>query len=302
MEPALIQLEEIVRSAIASLPNILIGLLVFVIFFLIARGVRRAVYSVTLRSRNRENLATVLSRLAQWSVMLAGLMLALTIILPSLRPAQLIELLGIGSVAIGFAFRDILQNFLSGILILLTEPFVVGDQIIIDKFEGTVVDIQTRATLIRTYDSRHVVIPNALLFTGSVTVNTASSYRRWQADVGIGYGDNIAEAQAFILEAVQGVDGVVAAPRPEALVVSLAEFDVKIRVFWWTASQQVDGLRIQSDVLTVIKQSLIANGIDLPFPTYQVLFHDQSEDADGDRTRQREGWPPARDRAYERPS
>ena len=96
------------------------------------------------------------------------------IAIPSFQPAQLIQLLGISGVAIGFAFLDILQNFLAGILILLTEPFRLGDQIVVGGYEGTVEEIETRATSIRTYDGRRVVIPNSNLFTESVTVNTVS--------------------------------------------------------------------------------------------------------------------------------
>ena len=87
------------------------------------------------------------------------------------------QVLGIGSVAIGFAFRDILQNFLAGILLLVTQPFRIGDQIVASNYEGTVEDIQTRATFIRTYDGRHVVVPNADLFTDTVVVNTAFEHR-----------------------------------------------------------------------------------------------------------------------------
>jgi small conductance mechanosensitive channel len=99
--------------------------------------------------------------------------------------------LGIGGIAIGFAFRDIAQNFLAGILLLLTQRFRIGDQIIVSGFEGTVEDIQTRATFIRMYDGRRVVIPNTNLFIESVTVNTATELRRSEYDVGISYAADI---------------------------------------------------------------------------------------------------------------
>jgi small conductance mechanosensitive channel len=116
------------------------------------------------------------------------------------QAGDLIQLLGISGVAIGFAFRDILQNFLAGILILLTEPFQIDDQIVFKGFEGTVENIETRATTIRTYDGRRIVIPNSELFTNSVTVNTAFDNRRLEYDVGIGYGDDIrANASKLLL-------------------------------------------------------------------------------------------------------
>lgn len=123
-----------------------------------------------------------------------------------------------------------LQNFLAGILILVTEPFRIGDQIVFGSYEGTVEDIQTRATIIKTYDNRRVVIPNAELFTNSVTVNTAYTARCLQYDVGIGYGDDIDTAVQVMLEAVRGIVGVLADPAPDVLVVALAESSVTIRV------------------------------------------------------------------------
>jgi small conductance mechanosensitive channel len=100
-----------------------------------------------------------------------------------------------------------LQNFLAGILLLLTEPFRIGDQIIVTGFEGTVEDIQTRATMIRTYDGRRVVIPNAQLFTQSVIVNTAFALRRLEYDLDIDPSNNGERAKELILEAISSVQG-----------------------------------------------------------------------------------------------
>ena len=234
----------------------------------------------------------VLGRLAQGAVILLGLFVALSIVVPTFRAGDLVQLLGISGVAIGFAFRDILQNFLAGILILLTEPFQIDDQIVFKNFEGTVENIQTRATTIRTYDGRRIVIPNAELFTNAVTVNTAFENRRVQYDVGIGYGDDIDQAKELILEAIASVDGVLREPSPDALVMELAGSSVNIRARWWIKPpRRADALDMQDKVLTAIKKKLFANGIDLPFPTQQILFHDQTEETDGNRSRQREGWP-----------
>ena len=115
-------------------------------------------------------------------------------------------MLGIGGVAIGFAFRDILQNALAGILILLTRPFRIGDQVVAGGYEGTVEDIQVRATTIRTYDNRRAVIPNTALFTDKVLVNTAFDKRRLSVRVGIGNGDDIAEAKRVTEAAARGAE------------------------------------------------------------------------------------------------
>ncbi len=289
---ALTSLQGLLAAFVGRLPYLVIAVLVYAAFHVTARWSRRLIGRLTESRRKHRNVGLVLGRLVEGGLMLMGVLVALVIAVPSFKPAQLIQILGISGVAIGFAFRDILQNFLAGILILLTEPFRIGDQIIVDAYEGTVEDIQTRATSIRTYDGRRVVIPNSNLFTQSVTVNTAFETRRLQYDIGIGYGDDIARAREVIIGALRGVHGVIQDPAPEALVVDLAGSSVNIRARWWiNPPQRTDVVASLDQALAAIKAALVAEGIDLPFPTRQVLFHDQTETTDGDRTHQREGWP-----------
>jgi small conductance mechanosensitive channel len=283
----------LINGFIVMLPNIFLALIVFILFFFAARWLKKLVKRLTRRHRQARNLGMVLGRLAQGVVILIGLFVALSIIIPTFRVGDLVQLLGISGVAIGFAFRDILQNFLAGILILLTEPFQIDDQIVFNDFEGTVENIETRATTIRTYDGRRIVIPNSELFINSVTVNTAFDSRRMEYDVGIGYGDNIDEAKRLMLEAIYSVDEVLRDPAPDVLALELAESSVNIRARWWIKPpRRIDDLRSRDKVISAIVQKLyVENGIDLPYPTRQILFHDQTEETDGDRTRQREGWP-----------
>jgi small conductance mechanosensitive channel len=286
------QMQETINGFISLLPNLITGLIVFIIFLFLANSLKEGVRRVSKRQHRHRNLGLALGRLTQWGAILIGLLIALTIILPGFSPTGLVSALGVTGIAIGFAFKDIFQNFLAGLLILMTEPFQINDQIIFKDYEGTVEDIQTRATTIKTYDGRRVVIPNAELYTNSVTVNTAFDKRRWQYDIGLGYGDDIERARRVILEAISEVETVLTEPAPDALVVELAESTVKIRARWWIQPpRRVDALTTQDRVLTAIKNKLAENGIDLPFPTRQILFHDQTEEIDGDRSHQREGWP-----------
>ena len=206
------KMQAMLNGFIILLPNMVLALIVFAIFFFAGRAIKKVVRNLTRDRRQARNLGMVLGRLAQGVTVLVGLFIALSIVIPSLKAGDLVQLLGVSSVAIGFAFRDILQNFLAGILILLTEPFQIDDQIVFKDFEGTVENIQTRATTIKTYDGRRIVIPNSELFTNSVTVNTAFENRRLEYDVGIGYGDDIDEARRLILEAMHETDGVLERP------------------------------------------------------------------------------------------
>lgn len=287
------RLEETGSGLVEALPLIVTALLILLGFILLGRLIKWLVSRFATDRRKHRNFALAIGRLTQGLVIVIGLLVAAVIVFPNFTPTKLLEFIGLGSVAIGFAFRDVLQNYLAGILLLLNEPFRIGDQIIFKEYEGTVEDIQTRATMVRTYDGRRVVIPNAELFTNSVLVNTAFENRRIEYDISIGYGDDIAQAKRIILEVLGQEESAKAEPRPDVLVFELGGDAVVLRARWWIdPPQRLEALTSRDAVLEKVKSALVQAGIDLPFPTRQVLFHDQTEDFDGDRRRQREGWPP----------
>ena len=285
-------LQGMLNGFLGRLPFLVAALIVFIIFYFVARTVRTVVKNLNDRSGRNSSLGLVFGRLAYWVLMLIGLMVAMVIAIPNFTPGQLVQLLGISGVAIGFAFKDILQNLLAGILILLTEPFRIGDQIAFKEFEGTVDEIQTRATYLKTYDGRRVVIPNGELYTNSVIVNTAFPSRRLQYDIGIGYGDDIKTARDIILQVLKDEPEALDDPAPKVVVVDLADSTVNLRALWWIdPPHQAEILLARDRVLENIKNELTEAGIDMPFPTQQLLLHNQTEATDGDRARQREGWP-----------
>lgn len=289
---AVTKIRAIGEGFFSMLPNIVIGVVVFVAFYFAAKGISYLVRRFAGHRKKHNNVAMVLARLAHGATLIFGILVSATIIFPGFTPASLIELLGIGSVAFGFAFKEVLQNYLAGIILLYAEPFRINDQIIFKEFEGTVEEIQARATLLRTYDNRRVVIPNAQLFTESLMVNTAHDKRRLQYDVGIGYGDDIEQARHIILKVLKDLPAAIDDPAPEVLAYEIGESSINLRVRWWIEPPRMhDAMDARDQVITHVKKALAENGIDMPFPTQQILFHDQTEETDGDRTRQREGWP-----------
>ncbi|PSC07031.1 mechanosensitive ion channel family protein [Alsobacter soli] len=285
------KIEELIKGFFWLLPNFALALGVAVVFWLVAWGVRAVVRRVFKR-RGRDNLGELLAEFARWGVVLLGVLVISAIVFPSIKPADLLSTLGVGSIAIGFAFKDILQNWMAGLLILWRQPFRRGDQIIVGKYEGTVEHIEARATLIKTYDGRRVVIPNNDVYATSVIVNTAFPKRRSQIEIGIGYGDDLEKAREVILSTIKGVKGVEAEPPPEALAWELGASSVNLRIRWWTKSIRTDVVHTMARVVEALRNALTEAKIDLPFPTQTILLHDQTEDADKDRARHREGWPP----------
>jgi len=243
---------------LARLPSLVLGLIVFTLFYGASALVTRLILRAT--AERRHNVGLVFARLVGAGIVLLGFLVSFSIVAPSFQAGDLIKILGIGSVAIGFAFQNILQNFLAGLLLLWTEPFRVGDQIRLDNFEGTVEDVAARATTIKTYDGKRVVIPNADLFTRSVTINTAFESRRWDYEVAVKTADkDLASLKARIVAAVSKAEGVLAEPSPEALVSDLGDpvaGVVKIRVSWWTRPRQHQMITTYDRVLSAIRKAL----------------------------------------------
>jgi len=264
IQPAIDTILGIVNGFIAAIPNILLAAIVVGIAASIGNVVRNSSTTIAERSGLKEGATLIVSRFARLVVIGFGLLIASSIAFPDVGPTQLLELLGIGTIAIGFAFQDIFQNFLAGILILLTQPFEVGDQIIMDDYEGTVEDIKIRATNIRTYDQRLVVIPNSNLFTNSVTVNTAYEYMRCQYDININYQEDIEKAREVILNGINRVDAVLTDPAPEVLVVELDLDAIVFRMLWWAHPDYENRIRITDKVITSVKYSLDEAGIEPP--------------------------------------
>lgn len=242
-------------SFISRLPALVLGIAVFVAFYALSRFAAQAVRRTV--TNRRQNLAVVFARLTGGFTILLGLLVAISVIAPSFQASDLIKILGIGGVAIGFAFQNILQNFLAGLLLLWSEPFRVGDEIKLDTYEGTVEEIQTRATIVKTYDERRVVIPNADLFTRSVIVNTALGSRRWQYDLDVKRTRGLEDLKKVIAEAVRRVSGVLSDPSPEVLVLEVNADSVKMRILWSTHdSRQHQMLASYDQVLTAIAEAL----------------------------------------------
>lgn len=217
--------------------------------------------------KHHQNLVTVFRRVGSALILFLGFMVAMIIAVPSFTPGKLISALSIGSVAIGFAFKDIFQNLLSGILLLLSEPFRLGDQIISGQFEGTVEDIQIRATTIRTYDGRRVVIPNFQLYTSPMTVNTAYSQRRLEFDVGIGYENDIVEAQQVILKVLKTAPTVSRLAEPSVVTTALADSSVILKVRWFIDDgTQTNRVASINEVIILVKKALDEANISLPSP------------------------------------
>lgn len=268
---------ELIISFVERVPYFVAAVVVMLIFWLLSKVFKKTVHKL-LGNRNRhQNLVKVFQRVGGALIFFVGFMIAMVVAIPGFTPAKLIGALGIGSVAIGFAFKDIFQNLLSGILLLISEPFRIGDQIVSGDFEGTVEDIKIRATTIRTYDGRQVVIPNSDLYTSALTVNTAYKQRRLEVAVGIGYEDDIEAAKAEIIQALARADTVSPKAEPSVIATGFGDSTLDLTVRWFI-EDGTQALKVASihQVIVEIKKALDAAGMNIPFPIRTLDLSDSS--------------------------
>ena len=252
-------------------PYLCIALVVFTIFVLLAKLFKFFVRKTLAdKSYTKQNLVLVLNRVGSSAIIFFGFLIAMVIAIPGFTPAQLMSALGIGSVAIGFAFKDIFQNLLSGILILLSEPFKIGDDIIVSGMEGTVEDIQIRATFLRSPDGRRIVIPNATVYTSAVTVNTAYPRRRCEFVVGIGYEDDVQKAKDVILSILDRDPTILSQPGFSVNVSALADFSINLTVRWWVNTSETSTSGSISNIQERVIHAFNDQSISIPYPVQEV--------------------------------
>ncbi|MDN3440391.1 mechanosensitive ion channel [Psychrobacter sp. APC 3279] len=271
---------EIWIGFVERIPYFVASIIVILIFWFLSIVFKKIVHKL-LGSRSRhQNLVKVFQRVGGALIFFIGFMIAMVIAVPGFTPAKLIGALGIGSVAIGFAFKDIFQNLLSGILLLISEPFRIGDQIVSGDYEGTVEDIKIRATTIKTYDGRQVVIPNSDLYTSALTVNTAYKQRRLQVAVGIGYEDDIEAAKAEIIKALDKIESVSKKATPSVIATGFGGSSIDLMVRWFIEDgTQANKVASIHQVIVGIKTSLDAAGVNIPFPIRTIDLSDPSVSA-----------------------
>ena len=263
----------LLEAAISIVPRALAALLVIGVFWALAAGVRAVVRMISRRLIHDRTVENLIKQVSYYTVWLLGLIVAATAF--GLEPGALATGLGLTSLALGFALKDILSNFVSGLLILTLRPFQLGDQIVIGETEGTVERIELRATQIRTYDGRRVLVPNADTFTSRVTNNTAAPVRRGQVVCYLGYDVELQKVLRVLEEATLRAEGVIAEPQPSVAIREMGQSELTFQVQFWCDSRRSDFMLTASRVRANLIDALRAAGIALPGPAvHQVVLRE----------------------------
>lgn len=277
MEPMNIlvsQLREIAVAMIAMLPQVLISIVVIVLTWLVAMMARAITRRVLEHTRFRPSLKNLFKLLVSLGVWVVGIMVAAIIAFPNLTPTKILAGLGIGSVAIGFAFKDVFENFLAGIIILLRREMRIGDFIECEGLEGKVEQILVRETHVRQTDGQLVIVPNSLLFKNPLTIRTDLDQRRTTIICGVAYGEDVDAAREVIARAVEGCESVITGSRPvQIFAQEFADSSINFEIAWWTGSTPVDLRRSRDEVISAVKRALDHAGIEIPFPYRTLTFN-----------------------------
>ncbi|MGB7488278.1 MAG: mechanosensitive ion channel family protein [Phormidesmis sp.] len=274
------KLIDFATQGIFALPAVVLAIVVLILTRSAAQLVRRGVGKVGQRAFKSLSLQSLLMQAGYTLTWVAGILLACIIAFPDVGVSELVGLLGLGSVDIGCAFQDIFKNFLAGILLLLQEPFSLGDQIIVDGYEGTVAEIALRSTQIRTYQGELVVMPNSIVYTSPVQVMTGRPQRRTDLAIGVDYNTPLPMAISTLHEATVGIEEIKKSPAVEVDVVGFGDSSIDLVVRYWTHSEQKSVRRIKTQVMVALKQACDQADINIPYPIRTVYHFDQEKYSD----------------------
>ena len=275
LTPLFSQLNSMAVGFVKLLPMIGIAFVVVLITWIVSKIVQSAVRNILNKAHMRPSLKSLFLSLIKIGVWTVGTLIALTIIFPSLTPAKILAALGLGSIAIGFAFQDIFENFLAGVMIMLREPMRIGDYIECGEVEGRIEKINIRDTFVRQTDDQLILVPNSILFKNEVFVRTDKEFRRFSIVCGVSYDTDLAEAKAVIQKAMESID-IIEQDKP--IQIFAREFNsssVDFTVRWWAKSKPVDMHESRDAVVMTIKKALDDAEIEIPFPYRTLTFKEQ---------------------------
>jgi small-conductance mechanosensitive channel len=268
--PALEKIRSYADSAVANLPLLAIAVLVVLLFWLASQQIGRW-EAPARRLRLSPLVWHLIRRVLQGVVAFVGLLLAFDLLGVTSLVGAVLGTAGVAGLAVGFAFQDIIENYLAGALLSIQQPFNVNDVVEVGGQQGRVVRLTARELVLLTFEGNHVRLPNARVFK-SVTVNYTRNPRRlFQFDVGVGVQEDLVEATRLGIETLDAMNGVMADPAPFARIEALGDFSVIVRFHGWVNQRDADFFKVQSEAIRLVKTAFDEAGIDMPEPTRRIL-------------------------------
>ncbi len=266
------QIERMVRGFIQMLPTLAIAIVILMVTWFVARFAVKIADRLTKHTHIREDLKQLLDTLVRLAIWIVGVVIALTVAIPSFTPASAFAGLGVGALAIGFAFQDIFENFLAGVLLMLREKMRINDLIECEGITGRVERITLRETHVRQLSNELTIVPNSKLFKNPVKILTDDVMRRDEVMVGVGYDCDLEEAERVIKEAIQGLDNIVHEKPVLVVARTFGASSIDLLVQWWAPTGTTDIRVTRNSVILAVKKALDGAGIEIPYPYVTNTF------------------------------
>lgn len=262
-----------------ALPQLVIAIVIIIVFYILAGIAGRTLKRNLLGRMSDQLLPVFLAKILRWTVLLIGLFIAVNVLGFGGVASGLIAGLGASALIVGFAFKDIGENFLAGMILAFNRPFDIGDVIVSQDFMGTVAGVDMRMTTIKTFDGNDVFIPNAMIIKNPLVNYNRAPTRRHEFVVGVEYSSDLGKA-------VQAIQGVLSAngevmddPRPDVLIDEFGASSINIIVRFWVDNSELKRSQfdVKSDIIKEVKEKFDAEGIDIPFDILQLQIHDKDQ-------------------------
>jgi small conductance mechanosensitive channel len=257
-------LQQMAERFLLFLPDIIAALVIFLVGIYLANVIARLVRRALDRRQVNPEAAQVITEVTRWSLVILVSITALEQVRFDLR--AFVAGLGIAGFTIGFALKDISENFVAGLILLLQRPFDLGDVIQIDDFRGRVTDVSLRATEMMTLDGQNIILPNGMVYTSPITNFTRSPLSRIALDVGVAYDSDLDQVRRVALEAIQSAPEVLADPPPKVVYRAFDDSSINLTVMYWVDGRETSQFQASDIGLPIVKKAFDRAGIEIPFP------------------------------------
>jgi small conductance mechanosensitive channel len=266
-------LQDLLARSLLFLPKLLVSLVVFVLTLAAAAFLTRLVRSAMEKRDVSPELTLLLQKITRWTTIILGSIIALQQV--NFDVTAFLAGLGFLGFTLGFAIQDVSKNFVAGLLLLLQQPFNIGDAIRVGDLSGNVVTIDLRATELRTATGKRMLIPNADVFASTIVNYGSVSRRLVELSAGVSYDSDLEFVRQTALKAIGAIAGVHREPAPSVFFNNLGPFTVDFTVYYWVDRTKISVPKAQDAGVSAIKTAFEEANIDMPFPTQVVHVRQQ---------------------------
>ena len=270
LNPAVERFQARFSQLVAFIPLALIALLAFLIV-LVAGIVIARMRQPWDRLAPNKFIANIYRQLVRLAFMIGGLVVALDILNATALLSTILGAAGIVGLAIGFAVRDTVENFIASIMLSIRQPFRPNDTVEIEGDIGKVIRLTSRATILLSFDGNHIHIPNATVFKSRIVNYTRNDERRFLFDLGIAPDEDFATARDIAQKTIENLPFVLPEPAPNCWVEGIGDSTVTLRVTGWIAQHETSFVAARGEAIRMVMAALTANDIAMPEPTYRLI-------------------------------